>query len=155
MIPAWISNHMLSKLGDKITYFIHSQTSTAAPLKFGKGQIILSHRNINVSKVGSRLSPNRSVRTAALLRKSASKTWFYFCYGHLWFQDAFVLKVPLRRNWERRSFNTCCRTYRVTHGQWQGQPDNKHFAFEVYDLMTSLTFSASVTNAFIHNPTSL
>ena len=38
-IPAWISDHM--KCGMKL--LIHSQTSTVAPLKFGKRQVISSH----------------------------------------------------------------------------------------------------------------
>ena len=35
LIPAWISNHMHSKVWDELS--INSQTSTVAPLKFGNG----------------------------------------------------------------------------------------------------------------------
>ena len=41
LIPAWISNHVSSKLWDEITYPF--QTSTVALLKFGIGSIISSH----------------------------------------------------------------------------------------------------------------
>ena len=41
LIPAWISNHMPSKIWDKLP--IHSQTSTVAPLTFGNGHVIPSH----------------------------------------------------------------------------------------------------------------
>ena len=37
-MPAWISNHMPRKVWVKL--FIHSQTSTVAPLKFGNWKII-------------------------------------------------------------------------------------------------------------------